>query len=228
MQSKASEGKPTAQWLRSGQDSAWTCARKRCSCKLPQKKILNSAQCTELVTPETSSVQKPWPIADSQLCPCLRCVVPVQRAVQRTTQRCNLRRFVLAGKKKSWYFLEWAALVSPKHKNHCKLQRCVVCCTVCCTVFRNVSHCFALLRTVAHRMTHFYTALRSDSMWCNDPWPLCATSLSTLLAHKWPGCANTIILCLWITCEHMLTALHPRTTPHRRQLHPGQPARKFK
>ena len=66
-------------------------------------------------------------------------------------------------------------------------------------------------------------------MWCNDPWPLCATSLSTLLAHKWPGCANTIILqCLWITCEDMLTALHPRTTPHRRRLHPGQPARKFK
>ena len=64
-----------------------------------QKKILNSAQCTELVTPGTSSVRKPWSIAGSQLCPCLRCVVPVQRAVQRTTQRCNLRRFVLAGKK---------------------------------------------------------------------------------------------------------------------------------
>ena len=42
---------------------------------------------------------KPWPIADLQLCPCLRCAVPVQRAAQRTTQRCNLRRFVLAGKK---------------------------------------------------------------------------------------------------------------------------------
>ena len=93
--------------------------------------------------------------------------------------------------KKPWYFSERAALVSPKHKNHCKLQRCVVCCTVCCTVF---SQCFALFRTVACRITHFYTALRSDSMSCNNPWPVCATSLSTLLAHKWPGCANTVIL----------------------------------
>ena len=162
MQSKASEGKPTAQWPRLGQDSAWTCARKRRSCKLPQKKILNSAQCTELVTPETSSVQKPWPIADSQLCPCLLCVVPVQRAVQRTTQRCNLRRFVLAGKKNLG---EWTALVSPKHKNHCKLQRCVVCCTVCCTVFRNVSHCcaphYALLPSIAVRFNLMQRSLAS-------------------------------------------------------------------
>ena len=45
-----------------------------------------------------SKVDRLWRKEAKDRC-MMRCVVPVQRAVQHTTQRCNLRRFVLAGKK---------------------------------------------------------------------------------------------------------------------------------
>ena len=72
----------------------------------------------------------------------------VKRTVKRTTKRRNLQRFVLAGKK-ILTLLKWAALVSPKTKNHCKLQRFALCFTVCFTVFRNVSQCVTMFRTVS-------------------------------------------------------------------------------
>ena len=83
------------------------------------------------------------------LCPCLRCVVPVQRAVQRTTQRCNLRRFVLAGKKNLGTFQNgqpWSPQ-NTKITVNCNVAWCVALC------FRNVSHCFALLRAALRTFT---------------------------------------------------------------------------
>ena len=54
-------------------------------------------------------------------------------------------------------------MVAPKHKTHCKLQRCVVCCTVCGTVFCNVSHCFALLRTALRTFTQHCVQTQCDA-----------------------------------------------------------------
>ena len=51
------------------------------STELPRKRIFGAAQCAELFTPHTNSIQKPWPVADSQGCPYLRCMVRVQRTV---------------------------------------------------------------------------------------------------------------------------------------------------
>ena len=133
----------------------------------PEKDIEFSAM-HRTVTPETSCVQKPWPIADSQLCPCLRCVVPVQRAVQRTTQRCNLRRFVLAGKKNLGTFQNgqpWSPQ-NTKITVNCNVAWCVALCVAqCFTMFRTVSHCcaphYALLPSIAVRFNLMQRSLAS-------------------------------------------------------------------
>ena len=98
--------------------------------------------------------------------------------------------------KKPWYFSERAALVSPKHKNHCKLQRCVVCCTVLHRIFamfRTVSHCcvphYALLHSIAFRfnvMQQSLACLRHKSVHftCTQVARVCKHRHSTMsLTH---------------------------------------------